>query len=331
MQAVSRTATEERTRAMRRWVCVATVVACTPYLALKVAWVAGASVGTTGGDFAETTRVANLATAGLEAVAIAIAVLFVHPLGRRVPAFLVLLPAWAATGLLGPVVLGVLLGAPAQVASGGGNPFTGDDVLAPWVFAAVYGGFTLQAALLAVGFTLYARDRWPVVLGGGAAPRTGATWPLQQLLGGVLAVTVLVFAGQQLVSAVTAQGTYVADPTTAQRVMLAASGVVAVLAGVAALDLLRGHRLTAPRLVLVWAGSAVTFTASLNETLRNVAIDPDEWGASTAGPGAATLSLLVLLGSLGGAIGGAIRLAEEQAGRSAELDEQVAPGDRVAR
>ena len=299
---------------LRRRICLATVLVCLPYTLLKVAWVAGWSVGVSVDGFTDTTRVANAVTAGLDLGAILLAVMFVAPWGRRVPAFLVAFPAWVGTGLLAPVVLGFLVGTPLQLLTGGANPFTGDDAVSPWVFGLVYGGFVLQAVLLLPGFVLYARDRWPVVTDGGRGSLgAGPARPLQTILAGFFIVAAVAFAGLQLAWAAGASGP---DPSLnlPQRTLFLESALAALASAVATAGLVRGERLTRPRLGLIWLGSGIVFTSSLNETLRNVATGPGSWGDSSAGAGERTLLLFILLSALGGAIGGAMRLVEEEVG-----------------
>jgi hypothetical protein len=323
---------QDRTRAetLRRRVAAATVIACTPYLLLKICWVAGLPIGANDPTFADTTRGANIVTAGLEIAAILLAVAFVHPLGRRIPAFLLAFPMWVATGLLAPVVAGFALGTPAQLLTDGGNPLR-NDVLDGWVFVLVYGGFVLQAVLLTVGFALHARERWPAATGVGQGRRVGQTVQaggvtrgLQQVLGGFFVVSAAVFASQQAVWSITGGGSFV-DPSVAQRVMLLSGAGIAAAAAVMGLQVFKGGGPLSPaKLAVVWTGSAVIFTSALLGTLKKVAIAPGEWGATTSGPGEAVLTLFVLLGILGGAIGAAMRLvqAHEPAGPDGTEGEQ---------
>lgn len=316
---------------LRRRIATATVIVCLPYLALKVAWVAGLNIGTSETDFADTTRAANLLTAGLEVVAILLAIALVLPIGRRVPAFLVAFPMWVATGLLTPVVAGFALGTPIQLLSGGGNAFR-DEVLDSWVFALVYGGFVLEAVLLTAGFVLHARNRWPALTSGAGRQEMAATGGLQRLLGGIFAVVAVVFAIQQASWALAGGGSFV-HPEPAQRVMLLVGAAVAAAAAFVSGMLLRDGPLTTPRLAVLWTGTAVVFTDTLVETLKRVAIAPDGWGATSSGPGEATLTLFLLLGALAGSIGGAMRLVDThergwRAGDPAELEGQLVPGPR---
>lgn len=306
-----RASVSDRLGRLRRWICAATVLSTLPYIVLKLIWVAGNPVGASVDGFTDTTRAANILTAGLDIVGIALAVLFVAPFGRRISAFLVAFPAWVATGLLTPVVLGVVLGTPTQLLTGGGNPFA-DDGLSAWVYGLVYGGFSLQALLLGTGFVLYAVDRWSVVRRGGR-PMDGAgtTRPLQTVLGVIHVVALLAFAALSLVWAVAGGGTF-GNPDTSQRVFLLVTVVVALAAAAATIALLRGGRLTRLRLVLIWVGAGVAFTTALRDSFIAVMTGPSGWGATGAGPAERGLVLFVLLGVLAGSIGAAMRLVEEE-------------------
>ena len=303
----------DRVSPLRRWICVATVVSCLPYLLLKIAWIFGWTIGVDDAEFADTMRVANIATAGMELTAILIAVGLVAPWGKRIPAVLLAFPMWVATGLLVPVAVGSVLGGAIQAVTGGGNAYSGNDAMEGWVFAVVYGGFATQAVLLLAGFVLYARDRWHVVVDGGADNGGGRTGRLQNHLGAVFVAAAVIFTGQQLVWAVWGSAVF-SDLTTAQRVFLVVGASAAAAGAAAATGLLRGKRLTPARLVLLWLGTAVTFTSALKDTVTYLALDTEALGGSAHDPGNAALTLLVLLGSLAGAIGVAMRLAEESAG-----------------
>jgi len=308
----ARAAHPDRLRRLRVWICAATVLSTLPYIALKLVWIAGNPVGSSVDGFTDTTRTANILTAGLDIVAMALAIFFVAPFGRRIHAFLVAFPAWVATGLLTPVVLGVVVGTPAQLLTGGGNPFVDDDGLSAWVFGLVYGGFILQGLLLGTGFVLYAVDRWNVVRRGGrAADGAGPTRPLQNVLGLVQVLALLAFAALSLVWAVAGGGAY-RDPDTSQRVFVLSTVLVSAAAAIATLGLLRGGRLTRLRFVLIWVGAGVAFTTALRDTLVAVVTDSGDWGATATGPGERALVFFVLLGVLAGSIGGAMRLVEEE-------------------
>lgn len=141
MNLTAQSRSPDRVSPLRRWICVATVVSCLPYLLLKIAWIFGWTIGVDDAQFADTMRVANIATAGMELTAILIAVGLVAPWGKRIPAVLLAFPMWVATGLLVPVAVGSVLGGAIQAVTGGGNAYSGNDAMEGWVFAVVYGGF----------------------------------------------------------------------------------------------------------------------------------------------------------------------------------------------
>lgn len=135
----------------------ATILATVPYLTLKAAWLTGSNVGITDIDFVRDPAVhaLNLVTAGMDVLAVVIAIAFVAPFGRTIPAWLLLLPAWVASGLLAPIMVASPL--TALVATG---DVKSSLPLATWVTPIVYGGFTVQGIGLIVGFVFYAWERW---------------------------------------------------------------------------------------------------------------------------------------------------------------------------
>ncbi|CAL9601239.1 hypothetical protein [Streptomyces sp. Tu 3180] len=151
----------------RRLLRAVAVVACLPYLALKAAWVAGSHVGIPANspllDHGTAMVVANVLTVLMDGAVIVLALLLTRPWGRGVPAWLLAVPMWAATGLLAPIMAGYPLqllvralgGSAAGTSGGADEPF-----LHPWVFVVVYTGFIVQGLALGALFVLYARDRW---------------------------------------------------------------------------------------------------------------------------------------------------------------------------
>jgi hypothetical protein len=143
------------------------ITACVPYLVLKIAWVSGSRVGIPDGssllDHHTTMVVANSASVLLDSMVVVLALLLTRPWGRRAPVWLLVVPVWAATGLLSPIVVGyplqlgarLLTGAAAPSAAPAARPF-----LDEWVFTVVYTGFILQALALGALFVPYARRRW---------------------------------------------------------------------------------------------------------------------------------------------------------------------------
>ncbi|MFE6839340.1 hypothetical protein ACFVFI_31495 [Streptomyces sp. NPDC057705] len=168
----------------------AAVAATLPYLLLKVVWVYGGGLGIMDRELAEgsTLFVANLATMGMDGVAVLIALAFTHRWGQRLPAWLVLFPMWIATGYLAPIVtIAPSTGVSAQDAvDKDPEPF-----LASWVYVVVYGGFAIQGLLLATAFVLYARHRWAAAFRGRAGEMLpGATHPVQSFLASASAAVV---------------------------------------------------------------------------------------------------------------------------------------------
>ncbi|WP_316520482.1 hypothetical protein [Kitasatospora brasiliensis] len=154
---------ERAVRAGAAWTAVAATV---PYLTLKTLWLTGHPVGTDDPAAMDRLWLVNLLTVGMDAIAVALALAFVRPWGRRAPAGLVAFPMWVATGLLGtilvalpPYLLSLLLLGPE---SGSGDP--DDQGPGDWVFLLVYGGFAVQGVALLTAFALYARRRWAGLL-----------------------------------------------------------------------------------------------------------------------------------------------------------------------
>ncbi|MGH4027401.1 hypothetical protein ACQB60_00540 [Actinomycetota bacterium Odt1-20B] len=156
-----------RTWRARRALRTLAIAACLPYIALKIAWVAGSHIGIPDGssllDHRATMVVANSVTILMDAAVVALALLLTRPWGLRVPAWLLGLPMWAASGLLAPIMTGYPLQLLVKAAGGTVNKpaDTGRRAfLDDWVFGVVYTGFILQGLALGTLFVLYARDRW---------------------------------------------------------------------------------------------------------------------------------------------------------------------------
>ncbi len=145
------------------------VLAVVPYTALKVLWLAGASIGVRNETvLAElhSTRmvVGNDLTILLELAAVGLALALTSGWGRRVPGWIVLGVGAGATGLLAPILLGLPVGSLLQLAVQGDVHTGGMEHLSPWVFAVVYGSFGLMAIGLVVLASRYAAARWGHVL-----------------------------------------------------------------------------------------------------------------------------------------------------------------------
>ncbi|MFE0653747.1 hypothetical protein ACFVZH_34815 [Streptomyces sp. NPDC059534] len=158
-------AADGRPSTVRRVLRVLAILACLPYISLKIAWVAGSEIGIPAGSTLLEHRQMMVIANGISVVAdvlvVVLALLLTQAWGRRFPAWLLALPMWAATGLLTPIMTGY----PSQLAVA---LVTGDEksaapsepFLDEWVFGVVYGGFILQGLSLGTLFALYARDRW---------------------------------------------------------------------------------------------------------------------------------------------------------------------------
>ncbi|MEU6946858.1 hypothetical protein ABZ957_16760 [Streptomyces sp. NPDC046316] len=166
-----------RPSAGRRLLRVLAVLACLPYISLKIAWIAGSEIGIPAGSVLLTNRglmaTVNAVTVAMDAAVVVLVLLLTQPWGRRVPSWLLAFPMWVATGLIAPIMVGF----PAQIVIGllSGPDTTAaprEPFLDEWVFGVVYGGFIIQGLALGTLFVLYARDRWGHVWHGslGALP-----------------------------------------------------------------------------------------------------------------------------------------------------------------
>ena len=132
------------------------IAAALPYAALKVVWVFGGTVGMADPAAFDgpVYLVANVITLGMEMLAGVLLVALAHPVELRLPAWLIVLLAYGAVGLLLPVAgIFLLTGGGSFVASVAGNG------LQPWVYTMVYSGFTAQAIVLTILICRYARQR----------------------------------------------------------------------------------------------------------------------------------------------------------------------------
>ncbi|MFF4083124.1 hypothetical protein ACFYZN_27530 [Streptomyces sp. NPDC001777] len=248
------------------------ITATLPYIALKSAWIAGSRVGIPDGspllEHRATMIVANGVTILMDSAVVVIALLLTRPWGRRVPAWLLVLPVWVASGLLLPIMTGY----PTQLVVGlfrgggvGGGGGDGKPFLDEWVFGVVYGGFTVQGLALGTLFALYARDRWGHLWQGTlrdlpkspTAPALRVTAVLASLLAVVPAVAHLVWATG---SAAGLNAARIADRDGPFYIMEAFNVLFAVVAaaGVLLLAFRRSALPLAVPLVLAWCGSGAS-------------------------------------------------------------------------
>lgn len=141
----------------RRLLLGVLAVGCLPYVALKVSWISGGTVGVRDTELmsSPTYVAANAVTLALD---IALAVTVVALSGDRPRRVLVPL-AVLGLGLLLPVVIAAPVLGVVELVSSQPDPLA-DHGLKPWVFAAVYGGFTLQFLALAAATAPHLPARW---------------------------------------------------------------------------------------------------------------------------------------------------------------------------
>ncbi|GGR46518.1 hypothetical protein J2S40_003698 [Nocardioides luteus] len=233
------------------------IVAVVPYTVLKLVWLAGSEIGLKNAAAvaeAESSRmlVGNTVTIVLDLLAVALAYALIRPVGRKVPAWVVLLLAGAATGLLAPILLGLPLGMVVQLATSGNVRTSGMDNLEPWVFGLVYGGFALMAVALCVLLWLYVVDRWAGILA--APPRPPALWVV---VAGALGL--LPFGAGMLWWGLMGPGGGgpQAMDATAQRTVLVVTGILAVAAFLAPYATPRRESYSRAAWLVTWTGCAV--------------------------------------------------------------------------
>ncbi|WP_340562460.1 hypothetical protein [Streptomyces sp. GSL17-111] len=169
----------DRLLRLRPALCALTLLACLPYLSLKLAWTAGGEVGIPAGSpllepgSAGVMAAVNGATLLMDAGVVVLALALTRPWGRRLPAPLLLAPLWVASGLLGPVLLSTVLDAVLSLGAARPAP-PSEPFLDPWVFTVVYAGFSLQALALGGLLAAYVGQRWGARLRGGGTDREAA-------------------------------------------------------------------------------------------------------------------------------------------------------------
>jgi hypothetical protein len=163
------TSMPEKHLRLRRAALAAAVLATLPYLVLKLLWLNGSTIGMTdhhGSDQMGGTRfvVGNTITVLLMLVAAAFVVALTRPWANRVPAWLVFVLAAGATGLLGPILVGLPVGLAIEEWTRGAVGPAEDTGLAPWVFGVVYTGFGVLGLAMAVLVVLHVLDRWGTLI-----------------------------------------------------------------------------------------------------------------------------------------------------------------------
>jgi hypothetical protein len=151
-----------------------------PYFILKIFWTLD---GLRGGGLHEGAwshldwAVVNGLTVVMSGLAMLVGLALAQPWGLRLPAWLMLLPAWIGMGFLVPMI--PLIPVLALIADTGG---TGTEApMSAGETAAVSVSFAGFALGMAIAAPVYAVRRWPGAFSGGAVPRAGLRVTLARL------------------------------------------------------------------------------------------------------------------------------------------------------
>lgn len=230
--------------------------ALTPYLLIKVSWVAGALAGVlpTGGDLRLSEWVAlNTATIVMAAVGIGVTLALVRPWGQRIPGRLLLGGSWIGAGFLVPLLPYAVSG----LVTGLGE----DDDLPLWEGILIQAGFVGMGLGLAVALPAYVRRRWPRAMSGRLGERPLRRQPL---------VGATVVAGAGLAAAWTHRAV---DDERALGLLFAAW---ALAAAAAMAGLVAGRPAGWPRwpaLAVAWLGSGSLFAWGAWKLPLSLAVD----------------------------------------------------------
>ncbi|MEQ7010275.1 SRPBCC family protein [Actinopolymorpha sp. B17G11] len=157
-----------------RWAGYGAALAMTPYLLIKVSWVAQALAGRYDGD--ATAFVAlNIVTIGMAAVAILVALALARPWGQRVRATPLVVGGWLGGGFLVSALpylaVQAFLSDPTE---GAGTGSSGPS----WEMALLQTAFVGMGAGLALALPAYVARRWPAAARVAAARAAGGRrWP----------------------------------------------------------------------------------------------------------------------------------------------------------
>lgn len=160
----ARTSAPAPVTSLQRAAIITAIVAVLPYLAFKVLWLSGSSVGSTtsaGGEgmLAPRFLIGNTITLAMMVVGVAFVVALTRPWARRIPAPVVFVLGAGAAGLLGPILLGLPPGILIQALIEG-EVRLAEQRMHPWVFGLVYAGFCALGVAMAIVVGAYVIRRW---------------------------------------------------------------------------------------------------------------------------------------------------------------------------
>ena len=143
----------------------ATVACALPYFVLKLIWLSGGTLGVSDLTMLHDAGMIalNTITAGMDLVAMLIALAVTQRWGLRVPAWLLLPPMWVASGLLARFAFAVPSTTIAAALTSSSLPRVPAGPVQPWVYALVYTEFVGLGVGLVLAFVMYARTRWAFV------------------------------------------------------------------------------------------------------------------------------------------------------------------------
>ncbi|WP_030661801.1 hypothetical protein [Streptomyces rimosus] len=248
-------------------------LALTPYLLIKVSWVAGSLLGLlpVGSGFGKAEWVVlNSATIGMAGVGIAVALALVRSWGMRIPGAPLVFCAWVGTGFLVPVLPYAVLGS--LLVSADGDRKSGSDAgpsMPGWEAALIQIGFVGMGLGLAVALPAYLRRRWPEAFAGrlgdgaGGLPsrRDSPTAPPWTAVVGATVGLVWLYWAVGGTAGVAHRG----ERDLAWHLLSGVFGCWALVASAASWAVVRGRPAQVPRwvpMVLGWLGSGSLFAWS---------------------------------------------------------------------
>ena len=308
---------EHNVQRRRRMIGYATIVAVAPYLVLKVLWLSGNMLGVP--EHSPAYRgwgAQNAVTLCMDIAAVAIGLALTRDWGHRVPASLIIVPAWVATGFLAPAVVEVPVGFISTLVTSGQLVSLRGGLVEPWAYAVVYSSFAAQGVLLGIAFAGYVRSRWSVWLApAGLSPNGAHT--VQRAVAVCCAIPAAFVAAVQLTLAVIAPDGWRADDwSMTTRMVQAVEGSFAATAA-ASLLALAGVPVMRPtirvptkwQVALTWSGSGVMFSYGSLRTFSALAGLPL---SEQIPPAARIVNLAAMVAGLMLAVTAVLILAEDR-------------------